>query len=474
MAGINNKNLTIAGNRISGLDYYIIVGDVLKEWLAILLFVAAAGLFTHVWFSRQYVPQYTTTATMVVSTGGTTYNVNRNASAAAQTAGRFSQILNSSLLQKKVAEEIGLNGFVGRASAENIKGTNLLIIRVTSPSPEISFREMKSILNNHHVVSEYLLGNIILETLEAPTVAVRPDNQPKTMERVRFAMFAAAAGMILFLALLSVLRDTIRSAEDVEKKLDCRLLEEIAHEEKYKTILSRIRKEKKSVLITDPTVTFRYVETIKRLARKTINRMDERGARSLLITSVMENEGKSTVATNLAIAITQEGKSAVLIDCDFRKPSLYKVLGYSDKTFYSLGNVLKNDEPIDEYLAIRLPGTDLEVVLNKVEFPDSTNMLSSGILKKTFDYYLDRVDYVILDTSPMALVADAEEMASMVDVTAIVVRQHLVEAKYINDSIDALNTGESRMIGCILNDVHVHGRGRTEAYGLTYGGHYEY
>ena len=232
MAGTNNKNLTIAGNRITGLDYYIIAGDVLKEWLAILLFAAAVGLFTHVYLSRQYVPEYTTTATMVVSNGGTAYNVNRNASAAAQTAESFSRILNSSLLQKKVAEEIGLPSFVGAASASNIKGTNLLIIKVTSPSPEISFREMKSILNNHQIVSEYLLGNIVLETLEAPVVARRPDKMLRTKDQVRFAVIAAAAGMILFLALLSVLRDTVRSAEDVEKKLDCRLLEEIAHEEK--------------------------------------------------------------------------------------------------------------------------------------------------------------------------------------------------------------------------------------------------
>ena len=65
------------------------------------------------------------------------------------------------------------------------------------------------------------------------------------------------------------------------------------------------------------------------------------------------------------------------------------------------------------------------------------------------------MDYIIVDTSPLALVADAEELAGMVDVSAIVVKQHLVEAKDINDAIDVLNGENSRMLGCIFNDVHV-------------------
>ena len=118
-----------------------------------------------------------------------------------------------------------------------------------------------------------------------------------------------------------------------------------------------------------------------------------------------------------------------------------------------------------------MPKTDLDLVLNKVAFPDSTNMLSSGILQKIISYFLEFEDYVIIDTSPMALVADAEEMASMVDATALVVRQHLVEAKYINDSIDALNAGRSKMIGCVLNDVHIHGAERIHTYGNSYYGY---
>ena len=467
MAKTYNKDIVNTVERVTGLDYYIIARDIAKEWLSILLLVIAAGLLTSVYYVRSYTPSYTTRSTMVVSSAGASGSIYNSIYSTSQTTTKFSQILNSSLLQKKVAEEIGLPYFVGKAEASNVENTNLLQIKVTTSSPEISFREMKSILENYGIVSQYLLGNVILETLEPPTVAKEADNPMNIWRPMFIAMAATGIIMIAFLAMMSVMRDTVRSAEDVERKLDGRLLESVAHENKNKSIRSRIGMQKRSILITDPTVTFRYVETIRRLARKTINRLDEAGARSLMITSVMENEGKSTTSINLAIAMAQEGKRVVLIDCDFRKPSLYKVAGYSNKEFNSLGDVYKNNEPIEE-LAVQLNGTKLDLVLNKVEFPDSTNMLSSGVLQKVISYFLAREDYVILDTSPMALVADAEEMASMVDATALVIRQHLVEAKYINDAIDALNAGNSKMIGCVLNDVHIRGTEPIRTYGQYY------
>ncbi len=467
MAQGYNRDVVNTGGRVTGTDYYIVARDIVKQWLSILLIVLSAGILTYVYLSSQYVPAYTTRSTLVVSTGGADSNLYKSIYSTSQTATKFTQILNSSLLQKKVAEEIGLPRFVGTAKATNVENTNLLQIKVTTNSPEISFREAKSIMENYHLISDYLLGNIILETLEPPTVAMAPDNPKSTSRQVVIAMLAAAVITCIFLGMLSILRDTIRSAEDVENKLDTRLLESIAHENKRKTLRSKLSPRKRSVLITDATVTLRYVETIRRLARKTINRLDEIGARSLIITSVMENEGKSTTSVNLAIAMSQEGKNVVLIDCDFRKPSLYKIVGFSNREFNSLGDVYNNNASFED-LAVKMPKSDLDLVLNKTAFQDSTNMLSSGVLQKIIKYFLEFEDYVILDTSPMALVADAEEMVSMVDATALVVRQHLVEAKYINDAIDALNAGHAKMIGCVLNDVHVHGAETARNYGSSY------
>lgn len=74
------------------------------------------------------------------------------------------------------------------------------------------------------------------------------------------------------------------------------------------------------MLIQNPLRSFAYVESSKMAASRVRSYMDKEDAKVLLVTSVMENEGKSTVAANLALSLAQEGSRVMLIDCDFRKP----------------------------------------------------------------------------------------------------------------------------------------------------------
>ena len=64
------------------------------------------------------------------------------------------------------------------------------------------------------------------------------------------------------------------------------------------------------------------------------------------------------------------------------------------------------------------------------------------------------MDYIIIDSSPTAMVADAEELAVLADATVIVVKQNGVEAMNINDAIDSLNASGDKLLGCVFNDVH--------------------
>ncbi|MEE0419375.1 MAG: polysaccharide biosynthesis tyrosine autokinase [Lachnospiraceae bacterium] len=457
-------------------DLYSIIKDIGRAWLPILLLVVSAGMATHVLVSERYQPVYTTQTTLFVTNGGTDNNIYNNLFSTEETSTKFTQILNSNILKKKVAEEIGLSGFSGTAVAENIEETNLLVLKVQAGTPELSFKEMQAILENYELVSADLLGNVILEILEAPEVPQYPDTALNTKPAVRKAIIYTFGVLVAILALFSFLKDTIRSDKDVERKLDTGLLSSIPHENKYKTFGAWFRKSKSSILITNPAVSFRYVETIKKLTRKVKNRMDEKDAKSILITSVLENEGKSTVVANLALALAQESKKVLLIDCDFRKPSQFKVLGMQNVPFDNLGEVLNGKSDIRELIQ-KVPGTELYCILNAMAYPNSTEMICSGLLKRTIEYFGKQMDYIIVDTSPLALVADAEELAGMVDVSAIVVKQHLVEAKDINDAIDVLNGENSRMLGCIFNDVHVKSLEKVGrygyGYGYGYGGHYE-
>ena len=453
------------------VNYYSIIKDIAKQWFTILLITLSVGMLTHVVLSHRYEPVYATKTTLVVTRIGTDNNAYQNLYSASESAERFSQILNSSILRKKVAEEIGLSYFHGNAQAENISKSNLLVLTVRAESPSISFREMKSILENYTIVSREMMGDIHLTVLESPEVPTKPEAPLNTTRRVVQAMVGVLFLLLIIFGFLSAMRDTIRGNKDVALKLDARLLATVYHEKKTMS-LRRLRRSKKGILITDPTTSFRYVETLRKLASRVISSMDERSARTVLVTSVMENEGKSTVAANLALAMSQLGKKVLLIDADFRKPAQYLLLKMKKAAFTSLSDVLSGEEPSDNLIQI-VPGTQLYVILNRNASPQSMEMFSTGMIRKIIENCRDKFDYVVIDTPPMQLVADAEELADMIDTSVLCVKQHMVEARDINDAIDVLNGEDRKMLGVVFNDVNLAGSSISSiSYNYGYGGHY--
>ena len=91
-------------------------------------------------------------------------------------------------------------------------------------------------------------------------------------------------------------------------------------------------------------------------------------------------------------------------------------------------------------------------------------------LKQIIAFCREKMDYVVIDTSPLALVADTEELAQMTDASVLVVRQDTVLTKDINDAIDILNNTRGKVLGCILNGVMSQNMAGSGHYG--YGGHY--
>ena len=457
----------------SSVYYYTVITDILRNWLVVVLLTASAAMLMHVHLYNDYRPQYRTSTTLVITNVGVDNNMYKNLNSASDAAGRFEQLVNSSVLQKMVSDRLQLQGFDGSVHAENLEGSNLLVMTVTASTPQNAFLEIKAILKSYPEISKDLLGDVRFTVLEAPKIPHEVSNPLSTRRQVIQTAVLTAAALILFLGVMSVLRDTIRSSHDVEQKLETRLLSSVHHEEKYRSLRAWLKRTKKSILITDPVTSFLYIETLHKLSSRVLNRMHSRHAKSILITSIMENEGKSTIAANLALGLSQEGGRVLLIDADFRKPSQYKILNLQDVDFVSLSSYLKekvNVESLDS-LCVKVPGTELECLLNKNAAPQSMEMFSTGRMREILAYFHETMDYIVIDTPPMQLVADAEEIAEMVDCSAIVVRQHMVEAKDINDAIDALNGGENKVLGCILNDVHT-GTLRifnTGGYGYSYG-----
>ena len=454
------------------IDPFTIIRDVARHWMIIVLLALSASLLSYIVVSKRYSPTYTVRASYVVNQKESAYAYS-DLSVAKDTAEKLGSILQSSILQKKVCEDLGLLWFSGTATAEVVPETNILTVSMTASSPDMAFRLLDSTMKNHNVVSKYLLNNVVLESLESPIIPTSPDvplNASSAMKRV---FLLVAAGLIGIYGIASFLRDTIRTEADGKNKLDAELVGLIYHENRYKTWKEKMSRPKRSILITKTATSFRYVETLRKLAMNIKMQADQKGCKTILISSVLENEGKSTVAANIALALAQEGKKVLLMDCDFRKPAQHKIFEWKKGTFGEIGESICGREQ-EMPLIGQDSQTGLYFLIGSKMYPDSTEMIGSDRFRGMLSYLKEKMDYVIMDSSPMALVADTEELNEFVDASILVVRQHTALVQDINDSIDVLNAGNSHFLGYIINDFHQDIREVVGQYSYGYGYGYGY
>lgn len=441
-----------SSDKLENINYYSIILDVLHNWWVILIGAAAVAMLANMYGKEQYNTTYTTSATFVVSSKDAYSNVYSNLSSAQNLASTFSNILNSRIMEKKVCEDLGLDRLDATASASVIDETNLLVLQVTASTPELAYRIIRSIMNNYTTVSSAVLGNSMMEVLQEPDVPMSPDTFLDVRTSTKKAFLYAGLVFILIFAGLSYLNDTVKSEKELAAKLDAKALGAIYFEKKYKSVLSRIKHKKTSVLVTNATSSFQFVETYKKIAAKLTYIAAEKSSKTIVVTSVVENEGKSTVAANLALTLAKNPAKVLLVDCDLRRPSQYLIFDKNVPKGKSFPDFLNKKCELKDVLHYD-PDKRIYTILSGKAYSNSTEIVSSLDMQNALNVFKRAFDYIILDTPPMSLMADAEALADQADLSVLVVRYNTIQAADINDAVDALNGSNSRLAGCILNLV---------------------
>ncbi|MGB8399552.1 polysaccharide biosynthesis tyrosine autokinase [Bradyrhizobium sp.] len=170
------------------------------------------------------------------------------------------------------------------------------------------------------------------------------------------------------------------------------------------------------------------------------------------ITSAIPDEGKSTIAAALALSIAQVGGRAILVDCDFRNPSLSRAI--TPNANAGILEVLSGKVALDEALSKEayqrmafLP------VYSKVRIADSSELLSSSAMKRLFERLRHSYDYVIVDLPPLAPLADVRATTHLVDSYLLVVEWGATSAAIVQHALSRAPHVHERVVGAILNKV---------------------
>ncbi|HIY19941.1 MAG TPA: polysaccharide biosynthesis tyrosine autokinase [Candidatus Blautia avistercoris] len=427
--------------------------DVLRHIWVILLAAAAAWFAVTGTEKLIYEPEYTATATLVVNAKGSNSNAFTSLSLTSQMAGVFSEVFDSNTLREKIAQDLGMETVEGEISSSIIEETNLILLKVTSVNPRQTYLMIRSALDNYDSVSDYLFSNAVLRIVQEPTIPYSPSNVPNVARIRRLAMLGTALAVTALLVVLSVLRFTVKTKEGARRNLDGKILGSIPFEKKRLSLSDRMRRKNKSLLISSSMVSMKFAESSRKIATRLSHHMNRRGEKVLMVTSVSENEGKSSVAANLALALAEKGKNVVLIDADLKKPAQYRIFSREKNGQIRLSSYLSGKVSAYDVLEYEKK-TNLFHIYQDAGVRNSSVLLDSEKMRTLLKACRKSMDYVILDSSPMALSSDTELMMRQVDILLMIVRQDWTDIRVINDAADVARKSGVDFAGFVLNAFH--------------------
>ena len=186
---------------------------------------------------------------------------------------------------------------------------------------------------------------------------------------------------------------------------------------------------------------------------------------TIALTSCTPNEGKSTTIANLAVVLTQAGKSVLLIDCDMRNPTVHKNFNLSNKvglsSCISMGTALS-----DAVQKTSIEG--LYALTGGVIPPNPSELLGSERMQNILQRAKEEYDYVLIDTPPVLPVTDALVLSRMVDGLILVIDSGEIKVEMAREVKNQLVHAGANILGVVLNKV------RSEHHGYGYGYYYYY
>ena len=186
---------------------------------------------------------------------------------------------------------------------------------------------------------------------------------------------------------------------------------------------------------------------------------------TIALTSCTPNEGKSTTIANLAVVLTQAGKSVLLIDCDMRNPTVHKNFNLSNKI--GLSSCISMGTAVAD--AVQATGIEgLDALTAGVIPPNPSELLGSERMKNILQRAKEEYDYVLIDTPPVLPVTDSLVLGSMVDGLILVIDSGEVKVEMAREVKNQLVHAGANILGVVLNKV------RSEHHGYGYGYYYYY
>jgi capsular exopolysaccharide synthesis family protein len=448
------------------MEFRDIVAALRSGWWLVVLGLVVGGAAA-LGLSLRTTPLYTSTIQFFVTTTGstTTAEVFQGGQFSEQRIASYAQLLEGDEMAGRVVDRLDLDRtpaqLMQQITVTPVPDTVVVNVTVTDPSAERA----------HDIAAA--IGDEFTDevgALEAPvgadeppvrvTVTNQPDvaTSPATPSTERNVAVGLAGGAFLGGAVAMARRRFDRSVKGPDEAA------KLAGAPVIGVVLEEPAIQREQALVTDSSL--KVAEDFRRLRTSLQFVNVDAPPKSIMITSALPAEGKSTTAVNLALALADAGRTVTLIEADMRRPRVTKFLGMVSGV--GLTNILAGTADVDEVVQ-RFGDRKLSVIGSGATPPNPGELLGSEQMATLLAELRDRNDFVLLDAPPVLPVADATGLATMVDGVLLSVRYGHAHSDQVRQAAHDLERVGGHLLGVILNIVPAKsGLATTRAYGYGY------
>ena len=273
--------------------------------------------------------------------------------------------------------------------------------------------------------------------------------KPKPVVNLLMAIFIGAVGGVCLAFFLEYLDSSVKIPEDVEKGLGLDLFGVIPQ-----AGMRELRNSKNKELFFDPAQHSPAAESVRALRTALLFKLRHSpGCRALLITSPNPDEGKTTIALNLAAAFAQNHLKVALIDADLRKPKIHKALGVNSDG--GLTDLLEKQTPFQQVLHADIGGLGFDFLSCGSASHHPTEILGSKEMKDLLENLKKSYDIILMDSPPYLAVADVAVLSEYAQAIIVIARYHCTDKRHLKDLKRRFGNNDGKVLGVVINQVSV-------------------
>lgn len=373
--------------------------------------------------------------------------------------------LRTKYLQAKDKEDkirTDFNKQFGEAQGQSQDAVNIKLLQQNIDSKKGFLENLRKQVSGNDVASQGSDNNIsVSEIAIPPKVPVSP-RRLATVVAALFLSTLFGMGLALFLEYLD---DTIRTTEEIESYLQLPALAAIPSIDsvpKRKLLLvgagESDEDSPQTPLLISADSRSSLAEAYRHLRTSILLSTAGHAPKSLLVSSSLPSEGKSTIATNTAISLAQTGKKVVIIDADMRRPRLHSI--FNMKNGEGLSSLLASEITEGE-IAASVKQDDksrLFVMTSGPIPPNPAELIGSEQMVKLLRLLQTKFDHIVIDSPPIASFTDGVLIASMVDGVILVVHAGRSSRQVVRRSRQMLQEIGAKIFGVVLNNVNLNNK----------------